>query len=869
MRIADFVQARYASNVPSGYDLPMRDFLLVGLTAAFLFGCATATRPPIPSGTVPVLAEGEGLLIIDVDTDIAIKRIAAGRGVAAENLAKGRHTWIVRAPAGTYRWQDFEVGVESSRAVHGSSTRGDEECEFEVVAGSLNYPGELIIRSDYMWRSSGQGIWVRSRDHSAMAVRALRKTHAATLDAFPLRYAGTSEDGFLAHYTMERETASSDPPPPVRPIAVAAPSSGVSAEQLFSSDGVHRVGLSPSGQWAFAHVQNGEIHGVLVQKVGSSEIESAIATRSRLISLYWIGPDRFLASFSVSRSFRYVVGHVREAQGEIAIDMTWLDAPGNFVDPLPLNGKVVIWEFEDEGRNSINRVEIGDLVGFKKRHRGSYDPTSTGEKLALVRGTIVNWIVDRNGEPRAAVRRDKAGYTILVQRASGGFFRELYKYLDEDEERTVWPLSLSADGKKLIVAAYDGNNTLGIVELDMRTGDFGRTVFRREGVDVSEVVLDFIDRELIAAVYEEGGDRRYHYFDSVTSRKLGKLEGLLPRETVSVASGSVDRRVLVLSVSGDTNPGSFYLHDTRTGRSTAIGERLSRVDRKRLQQTQTLTVESKDGTKIEAFLTMPDPKLSTGKAGVPLIVYPHGGPIGVRDSKRYDPIVQYLASWGFASLQVNYRGSSGYGLDFEAAGKQQWAQGIEDDIDAVVERAMARPDIDESRICIMGGSYGGFSSLASVVRHKDRYRCAATINGATDIPLLFDTSDTADYEKGLKELSAVAGDIETDREKLMEISPVYNVSEMHVPVFVAYGTEDRRVDPDHSHRLLLMLETYGKAHRSLEIRGGSHSPTQREWVILVRALRKFMTENLYSPGTFIPDPASESPAFDLLLKIES
>ncbi len=889
-----YVRVGYAAKVSSGYYFPMRlsrpgyssypdrvrlaarfsswnrEMRRVGLIGFAFLGCATATatRPPITPEMVPSLAEGEGLVIIDIDTDVAIRRLAANGGIAAENLAKGQHTWIVRAPAGAYRWKHFEVGFESGRAVRRFLDSDDEEFEFDVVAGVLNYPGELIIRSDVMRRSSGHGIWVRNRNHSAMAVRALGKTHALVVDSFPLRYSGSSKDGFLAHYSKERLSSPSDRSETPPPISIAAPNSGESAERLLSSDGIHFVGVSPSGRWAIAHVQNHRRHGVMIQRLGSTEIKTAISTESPLVSLLWVGPERFLASFATRHGLRSMVGRIWETGGVVLIDRVWIDAPGNLVEPLPLDGDRVLWAFEDGGRSSVNRVDIDDLSGLKERNSGSYDVTTTGVMLAFIRSTNVRWIVDRKGVPRAALRRDEDGYTVLARAASVGKLREIYQFLDTDEEREVWPQSLSADGEKLIVAAYGGHNTLGIVEFDMRTGDLGETLFRRDDVDVSDVVFDFITGELIAAVYEEGGARRFHYFDSATSKQLDELEGLVSRELVHVVSGSADRKVLVLYVSGATNPGFFYLYDTRTGDSNAIGQRLSRVDRGQLRETQTLRVESKDGTPIEAFLTMPDLSLLEGAEGVPLVVFPHGGPIGVRDSKQFDPVVQYLASWGFALLQVNYRGSSGYGLHFEDAGKRQWAQDIEDDIDAAVELVMARSDIDESRVCIVGGSYGGFSSLASILRHKTRYRCAATLNGVTDIPLMFDTSDFADSDDVLERFTEVAGDLETDREKLIELSPVYHVSEFQVPIFVAYGTEDRRVDPDHAHRLLLMLETHGKAHRSLEIRGAAHSPSQREWVIWLRALRRFLTENLYAPGEFVPDPQLESPGFDILWEVE-
>jgi dipeptidyl aminopeptidase/acylaminoacyl peptidase len=292
-----------------------------------------------------------------------------------------------------------------------------------------------------------------------------------------------------------------------------------------------------------------------------------------------------------------------------------------------------------------------------------------------------------------------------------------------------------------------------------------------------------------------------------------------------------------------------------------IGDVAQGLDRSKLVDVETIEVESEDGTRVEAFLALPNDRR---ESGVPLIVMPHGGPIGVRDNKDYNPLVQYFASWGFAFLQVNYRGSSGYGRRFEEAGKKQWAQGIEDDIDAAVEYAMARTEIDGTRICIVGGSYGGFSALASVIRHKTRYRCAVSLNGVTDIPFSFQGEDCSDAEGCLEEFAKIVGDPATERDKLIEISPAYHVDEIDTPIFVIYGTDDRRVDPDHSHRLLLMMETFGKEFESLEVKGAGHSPTKKEWELVSIALRRFLTRHLFPSTEFVGDPtpgASDSPSY--------
>jgi dipeptidyl aminopeptidase/acylaminoacyl peptidase len=205
---------------------------------------------------------------------------------------------------------------------------------------------------------------------------------------------------------------------------------------------------------------------------------------------------------------------------------------------------------------------------------------------------------------------------------------------------------------------------------------------------------------------------------------------------------------------------------------------------------------------------------------------------------------------------VNYRGSSGYGLAFENLGKKQWAKGIEDDIDAAVEHAMGLSTIDADRVCIIGGSYGGFSALASIVRHRDRYRCAVTMSGVTDVPLMADSSDMADSRFAMEYFQEYVGDLETEREKLIEISPAYQTERMAVPILIVQGTVDRRVDPDHAHRLVAMLQLRDKPYEAMFVEGAGHGFDADQWPLVAIRLRRFLSRHLRPEVGFRGDPVA-------------
>jgi dipeptidyl aminopeptidase/acylaminoacyl peptidase len=266
------------------------------------------------------------------------------------------------------------------------------------------------------------------------------------------------------------------------------------------------------------------------------------------------------------------------------------------------------------------------------------------------------------------------------------------------------------------------------------------------------------------------------------------------------------------------------------------------LDPNEMADAQVLEITAPDGTKIEAFLTIP---VGTEDEPPPLLVLPHGGPYGVRDSRSFDPLVQYIASWNIAVLQVNFRGSAGYGRSFAEAGYRERAKGIEDDIEAAVELVVEKGLIDSERICIGGLSYGGYSAIISAIRKPNRYLCAVTIAGVSDLPLQLHSTGLGKTKEGRKELEKIFGDPTTEYDEMIAISPAYRADEIEIPVLIVHGTDDHRVDVEHAYRLKAMLEAHGKRYSWLLLKGAGHSPNSSEWLKVARALGLFVDDYLH------------------------
>jgi dipeptidyl aminopeptidase/acylaminoacyl peptidase len=637
---------------------------------------------------------------------------------------------------------------------------------------------------------------------------------------------------------------------------------GESAENLFANTGVSSVKISPDGRWIVARGSSGLRAGILVQRVGSANVEGVLATKGHVEAVSWVDQNTIIAELYSSFGRRFMAVRFEFTNGRVTQEESFIDAPGWLVDPRPLEPGEVIWAFNFKGRASLHRVRLAELEHFGEKKSSAGRIVLPGERLADVAGWADIWVVGPDGDARV-VRRfsddededgESDGYTILFREEGARRFREVDRYGAFDAANEIIPVAVSSDGKSMVVIAYNGANTLGVHLFRPDTGEFGETLFVRPGVDVKHVQLDPIWRRVFAAVYEVDGEERYHFLSDVGDRLLSGLGPAFEKETLRLVAISADLRLFAFRVSSSTNPGAFYVRDVARGETTLIAQEGSNIDRAALSPVTTFVVESADGTSVEAFLTLPRSKRGEP---APLIVMPHGGPAGVRDTRSYDPFVQYFASWGFSVVQVNYRGSAGYGLDFSNSGKKQWATGIEDDIDAAVDHVTALPEVDGARICIVGASYGGFSALASVIRHKDRYSCAISWNGVTDIPLLYDSSDIADSKHSLEFYQEFVGDLEIDRESLLKASPAYHADQVETPVLFVFGSEDRRVDPDHSHRMMLMLDLYGKEFESLEVEGMAHGPSRREGIIIARAMRRFVSKYLEPTQTFQRDRISE------------
>jgi dipeptidyl aminopeptidase/acylaminoacyl peptidase len=286
-------------------------------------------------------------------------------------------------------------------------------------------------------------------------------------------------------------------------------------------------------------------------------------------------------------------------------------------------------------------------------------------------------------------------------------------------------------------------------------------------------------------------------------------------------SMSDDGKLWVVSVSGPDEPGAYYLFNMDSKTVERLGDRTPELAGARLGKMRRFAYKARDGTEIPAYLTAP-PEAAPGP--LPLIVMPHGGP-EARDSFDFDSLAQYLATRGYLVFQPNFRGSGGYGLGYAQAGYGQWggvmADDVTDGVKALVDQGLADP----KRICIAGGSYGGYAALQAGGAHPELYRCVISWDGVADLNAIMKWekknsggADTAQYRYWLKSI----GDPDRDKERLSKASPVSLAASYQPPVLMFHGEADDIVPVDQSRLMEQALKKAGKKVRLEVLKNEGH-----------------------------------------------
>lgn len=409
---------------------------------------------------------------------------------------------------------------------------------------------------------------------------------------------------------------------------------------------------------------------------------------------------------------------------------------------------------------------------------------TTGEVVLLEEnpGWILGWMSDEDMNIRFAFTIGPDGGQMLLERGPDG---EWTPYMSWDVTEEVSPVRFSKDGSGMFYTSTLGSDTSRLLYRDFTSGsdslvasdplcDVGGVLFDEETVTPRAVSFTYLTRRV--ELLDESLRGEYEY-----------LAGLDPGEFFIASSDRADSTWIVgfYSIS---NPVSYYLYDRTAGTARFLFSAMPDLEGYELADMTPVLITARDGLVLPSYLTLP---VGLDPEGLPLVLYVHGGPWW-RDSYRYDPMVQLFANRGFAVLQVNFRGSTGFGKAFLNASNKEWGGAMQDDLTDAVEWAIAEGYADPERIAIVGGSYGGYATLAGITFTPDLYRAAVDFCGPSNLVTFRETVPA--YWRPLDALfDARIGSLTEDREMLEERSPLNHVEAIRTPLLVIQGVNDPRV----------------------------------------------------------------------------
>jgi len=399
------------------------------------------------------------------------------------------------------------------------------------------------------------------------------------------------------------------------------------------------------------------------------------------------------------------------------------------------------------------------------------------------------------------------------------------------------PISICSDSPRCAYALGTSEGRLALWRMDLDGKSAPVVEFSHPLVDVG-VALFATDGRLLGVEYDT--DRPYIYYtDPQLAALLQKLNQALPAQFIVLVSASRDQKVFLVRASSDVDAGTYYVLDLEQKSLIKIGSAYPELDPKTLGRMQSINYPAQDGTSIPGYLTAPP---GVRPEHLPLIVMPHGGPI-YRDSWSFDFLREFLVSRGYVVLQMNFRGSSGYGQKWLFDAHQDWGGLTYSDIIDGARWAVKQGIADPARMCIVGWSFGGYAALLGAVRNPDLFRCSVSIAGVSDLSLL-----EAQYNQFI-ELGVAREQVGVDRAKLKTDSPRLHAADLRIPLLMLHGDRDVQVDVDQSEAMDRALTIAGKAHRFVLVSGAGHQfARESERTTLLTEVEKFLASSLGPAG---------------------
>jgi dipeptidyl aminopeptidase/acylaminoacyl peptidase len=597
-------------------------------------------------------------------------------------------------------------------------------------------------------------------------------------------------------------------------------------EDFFKNPEKSSYKISPDGKYYSYMAPYEDRMNVFIQEIGKDSITQVTFETERDLAGYtWGNKTRilYLKDTGGDENFKLFAVNI---DGSNAIGLTDFEGVRTrFIDDL-----------ED------NPTEI--IIGMNKRNPQVFDPyrlnIETGELTMLAEnpGNIQGWVTDHEGRLRVATATDGVESSLLYRDTEDDEFEVV---LTTNFKESVGPLFFDFDNKNLYVSSNLGRDKSAIVLFDIKNGKEIEEIFAHPEVDVSNLMYSRKRKVLTAISYYTDKNHR-HFLDAEIETMMKRLEKDLGEYEIAIGSSTRDETKFIVRTYSDRSMGAYYLYDKNTDKLEKIVDVADWIDENEMATMKPIKYTSRDGLTINGYLTLP---VGVEAKNLPVVVNPHGGP-WARDRWGFNPEIQFLANRGYAVLQMNFRGSTGYGREFWEASFKEWGKSMQDDITDGVNWLVEQGIADPERIAIYGASYGGYATLAGLAFTPDLYCCGIDYVGVSNMFSFMKTIPPY-WKPFLAMMYEMVGDPEKDSLLLADASPALQAHKITAPLFIAQGANDPRVNKDESDQMVAAMKERGvEVEYMVKDNEGHGFHNQENQFDFYRAMEKFLNTHMVS-----------------------
>ncbi len=619
--------------------------------------------------------------------------------------------------------------------------------------------------------------------------------------------------------------------------AVQAP---LQVADFVREDKFKELAASPKGTYLAVTVPIGDETTLIVIKPGESKPLARVNARgkkSHIVGVTWVSDERLIYSVALRDQLDEGAPYIIEdwainADGTKSVQLSGFSGAQRSDVSVRTGVKKEIFGF-----STIDTLPDDDdnIIVAVFRPGTSYTTVermnvNSGSRLKISQAPVKNasfW-TDNSGQVRFASGFDTDQVRKLYYRKSKDTDWALLSDEATDNKKML-PIGFSADNATAYLISEEKNGPDSILGYDTASGEF-KTLIRDALADPAEIINPIGKRYPIGAVFA-GPTPRYEYFapDSAEAKAHRALQRAFPGQIVLPGISTTAKNDTLLYAYGDREPGAYYSMNMATKNVAPVMYAADWLAPEKLAPMRDVVFTARDRRKIPGWLTVP---VGSDGKNLPLVMYPHGGPFGITDAWGYDTTVQMLASHGYAVLQVNFRGSGGYGREHELAGYKQWGLKMQDDVTDATRWAIEQGIADKARICIYGASYGAYAALMGAIKEPGMYTCAVGQVGVYDLAKVKGDDATGnDYLRTFFATTFNDGD-------LASLSPNKLGARVKVPVFLSAGKEDETAPIEHTEMMEAALKAAGTPVETL------YFPTEGHGIYKPENKTKFYTQLL-------------------------